>query len=171
MRKVLTKNFQSKKVDIIFRSSFPPEYCCRMDEQIFCQKSTRNLPGHHWDSKVTDRKLKSVPHFEIISSETSVAGRKELMASHFAILESEALVTSRRDSEAHKEVIPHNSSFVSERDSRNQARYLAISDCAHNVSKRESCGTEDESKEGYNILNGLKTFCRNKNGVKSGFGI
>ena len=138
-----------------------------MDEQIFCQ----NLTGHHCESKVTERKLELVPHFEIITSEKSVAGRKELMAPHFAILESEALVTSRRDFEAHKEVITHNINFVSERDSRNQPRYLPISDCAHNVSKRESCGTEDERKEGYNILDGFNTFCRNKNGVKGGFGI
>ena len=142
-----------------------------MDEHIFCQKKTRTLPVHHCYSTVTDRKLELVQHFEIITSETSVSGRKELIAPHFAILGSEAMVTRRRNSEAHKEVISHNSSFVSERDSRNQPRFLAISDCAHNVSKRELCGTEDESKEGYNILNGLKTFCRNKNGVKSGFGI
>ena len=110
MVKVPTKNFQNEKVDIIFRTSFPTEHWCSMDEQIFCQ----NLPGHHCESKVTERKLESVPHFEIITSEKSVAGRKELMAPHFAILESESLVTSRRDSEVHKEAIQHNSNFLSD---------------------------------------------------------
>ena len=43
-----------------------------MDEQIFCQTQ----PGHQWDSEMTDRKWELDLHFEIITSETSVADRK-----------------------------------------------------------------------------------------------
>merc|ERR1712115_394972 len=55
--------------------------------------------------KVTTRTGDVAPHFEIVTSETSVTERKDDLEKEFAILMFEKLVTNRRDTKEYNEDI------------------------------------------------------------------